>query len=375
MRSSRGQATIEYVGAVLLVAAILIIAAVVVAAPGVPRTVVAKLRLGLCIVGGDVCTTSDAAARGLEPCLLSSDERDETGGVSFLTFRVGATDTWVAERRSDGSILLHSAAGSQVDGTTGVGFMLGSVKVGGDASAGLSFRSGKTWAVTAAQLKMLMERTEGDPSDVSHADLDTLLGAPAEQYREGGGDASAQLGVEGLDDLPTAGAEGRVVLGRRSGRGGTTYFFDLGGDPAGTITDLVPGLRVSGHIGAEWRNGDPDVLTLRATGEDRGRETETVLTLPMGTPADRAAVKHAVLVNPRHSTLAWRDLLSRIEAHGTIQRNRYETTSDDHGWDAELAFGAKVGADHHITSLTRKLVEAQILNGPFPSRRADCLGA
>lgn len=373
MRSSRGQATIEYVGALLLVAVILISAAVVIAAPGVPRTVVAKLRLGICIVANDVCTPAQAAARGLEPCSLSTEEREETGGLSFLTFRVGATDSFVAERLSNGTVLLRNAAGSEVDATTGVGFKLGPVKVGGDATGGVSFKSGKVWQVTEAQLQDLMRRTGRDPSDVSHTDLEKLFGPPTQRYREGGVGAAADLGVDGEDDLPTLGAQGKVALGRRTGKGGTTYYFDLGGNPAGSIKELVPGLDVSGRVGAEYRRGKPPVITLRASGQDHGKETEVVLTLPLRSDGDRAVAGRALGFKLSDPDLAVRELVRRMKQEGTIQRNRYETTDSTDGWDAEVALVAKLGLDHHFRTVGRKLVAADVLNSQFPTSREDCL--
>lgn len=371
MRSPRGQATIEYVGALLLLAVALAGSAVAIGDPGIARAVVAKLRLGLCIVGMDVCTPEDAAARGLEPCLLSSERREETGGVSFLNFRVGATDVWTAERRSDGTILLRAAGGSQVDATAGFGFTFIRTKVGGSASAGLSFASGRTWRVTEAQLARIIERTHGDPSEITHLDLERTLGAPADDYREAGGSATAALGIDEDADLPSGSGTGRSTLGRRTSRDGTvTWYVDAGGAGAALVNELIPGVRVSGHAGAEYRQSDPPVLTLRYGGD----HTETTLTLPLRTPEDRAAADRVIGFEPRDPLLPWRDLVNRIRARGTVQRNRYEDASDTDGWAAELALGEKLGLDHHITTSSRTLVAADILNGAFPARREDCLG-
>ena len=55
-RTTAGQATIEYVAAIALIAAILVVAGPAVGAPDLARLVVSKLRLALCIVGMDVCS-------------------------------------------------------------------------------------------------------------------------------------------------------------------------------------------------------------------------------------------------------------------------------------------------------------------------------
>ena len=62
-----GQATIEYVGAIALVALVFILAAPAVGAPSIAGAVVREFKHALCIVGGDICTPGDAARAGLAP--------------------------------------------------------------------------------------------------------------------------------------------------------------------------------------------------------------------------------------------------------------------------------------------------------------------
>ena len=61
-RPTAGQASLEYVAALALIAALFVVAAPAVGAPDIPRLVVAKLRLGICLVANDVC--SDAGGEG-----------------------------------------------------------------------------------------------------------------------------------------------------------------------------------------------------------------------------------------------------------------------------------------------------------------------
>src|SRR4051812_35158615 len=103
---SRGQASVEYIAAVALVVLALAGAGMAMAAPELPGAVVAKLRLALCIVGGDVCRRSDAAARGLEPCLVSGEEHARETGLSFLFIRGSGSEVWSVERLSDGRVRL-----------------------------------------------------------------------------------------------------------------------------------------------------------------------------------------------------------------------------------------------------------------------------
>src|SRR3954470_2961856 len=70
-----GQATTEYAGLLALIAAVLLGAGMLVGVD-VAAGVVQGIRTGICIVGGDVCRPSDAAAAGLEPCTMG----DRSGG-------------------------------------------------------------------------------------------------------------------------------------------------------------------------------------------------------------------------------------------------------------------------------------------------------
>jgi hypothetical protein len=375
MRSQRGQATVEYVAAVTLLVIVFAGVTVAVAAPDLPRTVVAKLRLALCIVGGDVCRASDAAARGLEPCLVSAEEHQTENGVSFLFFRGGGTDFWSVQRRSDGSIVLTEGYGQDLTASTGIGVDLGPVHAGGSAGGGGGFRSGRSWTVTEARLRDLLSRTHGDPTKARYY-IEQALGEPDETFLEGAGSGSAQLAVEAIRTLPGAGAEARAVLGRRHSKAGTSYYVDLGTGSSGPITDAVPGTDLAGHVIAEYRASDPPVITLRTNGRVHdGTETRTVLRLALRDAADRDAARRVAFLALHDPALAVRDLVARIRARGTVERLRYRTHEDAGGWDYGIELGVKLGADHATSRLRRDLIDAQVLNGPFPAERYDCIMA
>ncbi len=373
MSSARGQATLEYVGAILLLAVALVAAAVAIAAPGLPETVLAKLRLALCIVGADVCSAADAAARGLEPCLLTAEDHNSASGVSLLTFRVGGTDRWSLQRSSDGSIVLGKATGPDAQATTGVGFDAFGVHVGGSVAYGGAFMAGKAWHLSARTLRDLQDFTRGDPGQWDFF-FEELLGEPDERYVEGGGVGSAQLAAEAIRELPAAGADARAVLGRRRTPEGTTYYVNLGGSVGGPITDSLPGLDVTGAVAAEYRDSDPPVVTLRATGRDHdGDETQTVLRLPLRDAADRAAARRVAFLDMGDPAPAVRDLVARIRDRGTVERLRYRTREAGEAWAYGGKLGVALGIDRATSVRRRDLVDAEVLNGTFPARREDCL--
>ena len=105
-----GQASLEYVGLLALVATALAVAAPAAGLAGVPAEVAKVVRTGVCIVGGDVCRASDAEAAGLQPCTLSDRRRGGGLAVTVLSVRVGGDHQWLVAQRSDGSVAVTKLA-------------------------------------------------------------------------------------------------------------------------------------------------------------------------------------------------------------------------------------------------------------------------
>ncbi len=371
----RGQASVEYIAAVLLLALVLAGAGLAVAAPGLPGAVVAKLRLALCIVGADVCSDADASARGLEPCEITGTEHERETGISLGFIRGSGNEFWSVRRLSDGRVLLSAGYGQGLGATAGVGLHLGPVSAGGSAGGGLGFASGRTWVLPdEAALDSLLQRVSGyDLSSHLHT-LAALFPEPDETYVEGGGSGGAQLAIEALREVPGGGGEARAALGRRRARDGTTYYLDLGADSAGPLVEAVPDLDRHGHVVAEYTTGSPPVITLRASGRGSGEtEVHTVMRLRLDDPGDRAAARRVAFVALANPALALGDLLARIRARGTVERLRYRTRSDEGGWAYGLDLLGKLGADRHTSVTRRELIDAQVVNGRFPAARQDCL--
>jgi hypothetical protein len=372
---SRGQASVEYVAVVALLVLVLAGVGAAVAAPELPEAVVAKLRLALCIVGGDVCRRSDAAARGLEPCLVSGEEHARETGISFLFIRGSGNEAWSVERLSDGRVRLSAGYGQALGATAGLGVHLGPVSAGGSADGAIGFRSGRTWELpNAAALAALLARVRGyDLSSKLHT-MVALFPPPTETYVEGGGEGGAQLAVEAVREVPGGGGQGRAAIGRRRGPRGTTYYLDLGADSAGPLVVAVPGLDRHGRLVAEYTTGSPPAITLRSAGRGSdGSEVQTLMRLTLSDPADRAAAARVAFVSLADPALALRDLMARIRARGTVERLRYRTRSDTRGWSYGLDLALKLGADRKTTVTSRELVDAQVVNGPLPATRYDCL--
>jgi hypothetical protein len=369
----RGQASIEYIAAVALLACVLAGAGVAVAAPGLPGAVVRELRLALCIVGGDVCRAQDAAARGLEPCLIAGEEHERETGISFLFIRGSGSRFWSIERLSDGRIRLTAGNGQGLDATAGIGVHVGPVSAGGSASGGVGFRTGRTWILEDEdELQRVLSIGKG--YDLTSPLVTIALPEPDVTFLEGGGSGAADLAIEAVKSFPGAGAEARGVLGRSTGDGGTTYYVDLGAETAGPLADAVPGIDLHGRVVAEYLAADPPVITLRASGrQGPGEEVETVMRLPLRTDADRDAARRVAFLALADPAVAIGDLVARIRARGTVERFAYRSVTESGGWDYGLDIVAELGADRSTSTVRRELVEAQVLNGPLPASREDCL--
>ena len=145
---NRGQASTEYVAILLVVAATLAgVATLAAVDPGVGERVVRSVRTGLCVVGGDVCRSSDAAAAGLDPCVTSQRSRRQDTTLDLAVVRVGGHGEWQLALRSDGQAVVTRLEENEFGGTVGVGLTFSPAGVSAAASAALvaGYRGGSAW--------------------------------------------------------------------------------------------------------------------------------------------------------------------------------------------------------------------------------------
>src|SRR3978361_2063633 len=103
MRSMRGQATVEYV-ALIAVLALLSSAALTTAtggAPGIVNAVAGQIRRALCVVGGGPCP--DLTRR---PCTVASTRDAPHVAVDILLVRIDEERFVLRERMSDATVRL-----------------------------------------------------------------------------------------------------------------------------------------------------------------------------------------------------------------------------------------------------------------------------
>jgi hypothetical protein len=118
MRCSRGQAAVDYVALIAVVAVVLALAVALTtgAAPGIVNAVAGQVRHALCVVGGGPCP--DPSPR---PCAVTSRRDARHFAVSLVIFR-GDHDRYVLrEQMSDGTVRLTVARSGALGAEAGAG--------------------------------------------------------------------------------------------------------------------------------------------------------------------------------------------------------------------------------------------------------------
>jgi hypothetical protein len=180
MRGARGQATVDYLGVVLVVALVVGAAAALLVTTDLGQRVVAAFERALCIVTGGPCDEVDVA------CVTSSDEHARETHVNAVIFRIGHRWTELRERHPDGTVTvtLVSAGEGGLDFGTGVGAQVRWGRFGYAVGSELRFAAlaehatGRTWTVRDdAAASALVRRVTR--ADISRRPRPGIAGAPS----------------------------------------------------------------------------------------------------------------------------------------------------------------------------------------------------
>lgn len=372
-RSASGQASVDYVAALALVAVVFAMSASAVGAPWLPLSLAEAIRHGICVVSGSLCTPAEARRAGLDPCPVHRRSVAERAGATAV-LHLGRGDSMVVERFSDGRARVTFVDGGEVGGTVGVGLdsPLGP-SASGRAGLGVAFNRGRVyefadWA-RAQRFLARFARTETMTGEGRRA-LQALclrcpewlegraaprLPEPDATFLEGGtyGDLSAQAGlalpagrrtVELEAELEAGGVE---LLGRRRSGRRTTWYLRLEGSASAELGAVLGALtaadggeaaleltvedrrpvsvtaRVAAHyasridlVGTGLDTGDVvDRLTAAAAapaepGDGGGVGVEASLALDLTDPANAGAVLGALV--PGQSTLLRAEALAAL---------------------------------------------------------------
>jgi hypothetical protein len=434
-RSIAGQASAEYVALLAVVGAIVAGVAAVGSPPPLALKVAAAVRHGICRVAGGVCTSGEARAAGLVPCLVQARTDRERLGGRVLVVRLGRGDALLVERRSDGSAAVSFTDGGSAGGTVGVGLQLpGGQRVGVRGGVGAQFASGRTWefesfAAAAAFVRRWAPRESlgGEAGRLlrracpfCHHRPSPRMPAADATFHEGGayGEFVAALrggarrgGLGGEEE-----GEAGVILGRRVARGGRVTWYDrVDLETAGRLGVVLGAVeaRATGaaslevtsvhgrpvelrvRAAARW-HGDIDLpgpagsvrdvaSALRgapaATPGGRGRRLEAEVSLDLTDPANRralAGVLDVARLGVRPSDWAdrLRALAERLDADGAVDVRVLRVALDERDLGAEAALGLVVGGSYRRTQEVRDLLRAWSLRaGGGLREREDCVTA
>ena len=119
--------------------------------------------------------------------------------------------------------------------------------------------------------------------------------------------------------------------------------------------------------------GVPRELALRAARAAGDRVEEYTARLDLRDPASRALAERAL--RPGGDAADLRALAARIGSHGTVERDGYAVTREQHGFSVGGRLGVALGLAHERITEERRLVDAIAwVNGGPAQRRFDCLG-
>jgi hypothetical protein len=384
----RGQASVEYVVVIAVVAVALAVAGAVVGADAIPRAVAGEIRRAYCIVSHGDCHGED----GPRPCVQRSREDTHEKRGWTLVGRLTDGRSVLVEERSDGTVAVTEGYADDARAGPRVGGVL-------DLQLGGRLRAGRRWVVPdRAAAERLVARLEHDKADVGGAVRDAaafLRGDDAdERFAEIGSQGAAAVALRELGIDTYAEVIGGLTVGARvhRGTGRRTVLLRVEHDLVARLTAPLARLAGTGASDAEIaatfdRDGEPLELTLRQAGElhsaarsgpyassggDRG---EVEARLDLTDPRTRALAS-AFLDKARHLD---RDALDAAAALGDhlaqnarIDVRRYATTRDE-----DQRGGGFFAAGYETVDIveTARLVDAYGRDGAGAwMRRIDCMG-
>lgn len=392
MREARGQGTIEYLAVVLVVAAVMAAAVALVAGSGLGGQVMDAFRRALCVVTGGACERTAGLASG--PCVLRSEQQEDSREVTFSVVRIGDRDVVLREERSDGTIALTmvdgDSAGLEIGVGAGVNVRWGTFSwaAGSELRAAVlaGTSSGRTWIVrndaqAAQQLDDLREAADppwvAEPAPIPIPDVTFRERTVALEVDFGSGNRQAlSLSAENaygeridhatgrrtvyVRDRVAGG--GRAAPARRvsvAGEGEAEERIAITYDRRGRPVELM----VLSVVAVEGAVGLPRQLA-RIAGHLRiplrgARHVETEQRLDLTDPGS-AEIARAYLgelgedrPEIRESARALRE---RLEENGTMNVRAYATDADvrevgGHAKTGPIALGGSIGSEQRTAQL------------------------
>lgn len=432
LRSARGQASSDYVGALAVIGVVVAVSAAAVSPPPLATSIASAMRHAVCVVAGGVCTAQEARRAGLSPCVVHMRSDGDSVGAVTAVVRLRRGDTAVVEQRSDGTAVVSFLDSNAIGAQAGVGFAVGSAGGRGTASAGVgvSFNTGRTYefADSKAARRFLArhaadETTVGEGLDLARrvSPLHEPRRRPAPRSSSYEAGTWAQLEADLEVAVPALGARltgagdanaGRLLGRRRSGERTTWYLRieegaaaslglvvgSVGGDahsevvlevtteagrPVAAAVTGVAG--VTGEVSLYGHSSDLRTLARRleqaSGGAGRsgrsGMAMQASVELDLTVPENAAALDGALdvlrlRVPPAELSARLSALGRRLDSDGRVEVAFYRTRSSARERSAQLGLGAGFGVEHVRSTETRELVTAWSAHGGALREREDC---
>jgi hypothetical protein len=366
----------EYTLLLAVVAAALAAAGAAGGLPAVAGGVTATVRTGICLVAGDVCRASDAAAAGLAPCTVSERTRGEGLTVTVVSVRLGADEAWTAATRSDGSVLVTRTDERTVGGAVGVGVDASPLGVDVGVGGKLDYRLGRGEAWEFADMDEALRFLKGERDGVE----------PVWRFGEAkaalAGEAAGGAGGMKLTALEST---AEAAAGMRVGRGRTTYYVRARLDALDGMVGTSelrerfegPGAR---EAVVELTRDESGLRELAFRNVERGARdgevVETVARLDLLDPANRAAAEPLLALRLPWPPAAARELgvlARRAVRTGVVERFVYDVRDESDAVEMSVKAGVVLGLDGREVDVERRLVAASAwTHGSRERERADC---
>jgi hypothetical protein len=393
-RSTSGQAAVEYIAIVALVALVFAVAGgFVLNGRAIAAATVGQVNRGLCIVLGHDCPQVHP------PCTVSSHRRGADLSADVLVVRLGGGRSAIIERKSDGKVAVTLAGHLDAGATGGFGASLkvgDKLAMGGEVRAALvaSLGHGTTYEVgnerQAEALIRRLRRPDVDPNFLTPAEeasrrrVDAVLPRipqPVARYRELSLTGSASLGP--LSGKVSGGGREDLVSGKR------TYYLQGGVSLDGKRGVVAAGGGGDGQIAITVdRDGHPVDLMLLGAMEARasfdvpaklqpvagdlqlraGARLQVEGHLDLTQPGRMAAIRAAISDPAR--------IVDMVYDEGTVQATTYAARGADTSIEGHVKGGLAIGGGFsHSSESTRLLSAMEHTPEGFWVPRYDCLAA
>jgi hypothetical protein len=411
--SERGQAGLEYVGVVLLVAVVLGAVAMAADGSGIPHAVHRQMLRALCIARAGDCDEDRTW------CPVATDRRRDIMAARILVFRVGQEKAIVREERSDGTTAITVAYGKEAGLELGDGGHVrlslghGGIGLGGEltAAAVASRERGYTWVLHDDRaIAALVGRLGASRSKLERLIATRRLPAPTLRYEHGGARVDGELS-RGTVVGASLGLSSEDVSGRRinalthrttvyvqrtvdgslslthAGSGATAAQTDreryaITYDASGRPLDLMVMTTGTFRVSADLPNHLQPAVGLLSVPTGHGRvyveETHLDLTEPENLRLASAfveQVRHPDRLALGPAVAIATALRRRLDEEGIVHARTYDYDERNYGIDVSAAIegvglGTEVSRIHEDTRLVAATTRG--LDGVW-RRRGDCL--